>query len=449
LSLTVKQEQAMSVLAGGAKHVMLEGGSRSGKTFLLTRAVCMRAIKAPKSRHAIFRFRFNHLKASIIADTFPKVMQTCFDGVKYRLDRSDWFAEWENGAQCWFGGLDDKDRVDKILGQEHATLYFNEISQISYGSVQTAMSRLAQRVDQVVGDNRSPLKPRAYYDLNPTNKNHWAYRLFHEQRDPETKEQVPHPADYAFMRLNPSDNVDNLADGYLDTLRSLGSRQRKRFLDGDWADANPNALFSDEDIEKWRVLDGRVPEFVRVVVAVDPSGADDDDNADNDAIGIAVVGLGTDGNAYLLEDATVKAGPATWGRVATSAFERHKADAVVGEINYGGAMVQHVIQVARPRTPFRKVTATRGKTVRAEPFSALYEQGKVRHVGHFSDLEEELSGFSTHGYVGTGSPNRADALVWALAELFPGLTRGETATTEPDETDALLSGYVGSGGWMG
>jgi phage terminase large subunit-like protein len=145
------------------------------------------------------------------------------------------------------------------------------------------------------------------------------------------------------------------------------------------------------------------------VVACDPSGSGEEDNADNDEIGIVVAGLGIDGNAYLLEDCSVKAGPATWGRVVTDAFDRHQADTTVGETNYGGDMVRHVIHTARPRTPFRKVTATRGKHVRAEPFSALYEQGKVRHVGRFAELEEELTGFTTFGYVGSRSPNRADA----------------------------------------
>ena len=169
------------------------------------------------------------------------------------------------------------------------------------------------------------------------------------------------------------------------------------------------------------MLDGNTPDLVRIVVAVDPSGSGDIDNADNDAIGICVAGLGTDGNAYLLEDCTVKAGPATWGKVATSAYERHKADVIVGEGNYGGAMVKHVIQTARPRTPYKEVTATRGKVVRAEPISALYENGKVRHVGYFRELEDELSGFSTVGYVGGKSPNRADAMIWAMTELFPGM----------------------------
>jgi phage terminase large subunit-like protein len=180
-------------------------------------------------------------------------------------------------------------------------------------------------------------------------------------------------------------------------------------------------------IERWRVQGDELPRMLRIIVAIDPSGSGDEDNADNDEIGIVVVGLGTDGNAYLLEDDTIKAGPATWGKVATSAFDRHEASCVVGETNFGGAMVEQTIRVARPRTPYKKVTASRGKVVRAEPFSAMYEAGKVRHVGMFAKLEDELSGFSTAGYTGADSPNRADALVWALAELFPAMTSGKVA----------------------
>jgi phage terminase large subunit-like protein len=266
------------------------------------------------------------------------------------------------------------------------------------------------------------LKPRVYYDCNPPSKAHWTYRLFVQKLDADTKLPLANPGNYASFKINPADNAANVSADYLDTLKGMSARLRKRFLDGEFSDATPGALFSDECIEKWRVIDGNLPAFVRVVVAVDPSGSGDTDNADNDAIGIVAAGLGTDGIAYVLEDNTVKAGPETWGRVVTTTFDRHEADCVVGEINYGGDMVRMVVQTARPRTPFKKVTATRGKFVRAEPFSALYEQGKVRHVGQFRELESELTGFTTNGYVGENSPNRADALVWALAELFPALT---------------------------
>lgn len=422
MKLTDKQQQAQAVLAGGSTHVMLFGGSRSGKTFLLVRAVCIRALKAPKSRHAIMRFRFNHVKSSVIMDTFPKVMELCFPGVSFKLDRTDWFAEFDNKSQIWFGGLDDKERTEKILGQEYATIYLNECSQIPQGSRDIAVTRLAQKVEQHIdGAADKIMSPRMYYDCNPPSKAHWSYKLFVQKADPETKSLVSNPEDYAFFQINPRDNVNNLSDGYLETLKGLSARLRRRFLDGEFTDATPNALFDDSVFEKWRVIDGKLPDMVRIVVAVDPSGAGDTDNADNDAIGIVVAGLGTDGNAYLLEDCTVKAGPATWGKVAKDAFDRHDADVVVGETNYGGEMVRFVIQTARPKTNYKSVTATRGKAVRAEPVAALYEQGKVRHVGYFRDLEDELSAFSTTGFTGEQSPNRADALIWAITELFPGI----------------------------
>lgn len=420
--LTAKQEAAQEILAGPATHLMLFGGSRSGKTFLLTRNVTLRALKAPASRHAIFRFRLNHIKASIVLDTFPKVMQIAFPGVEYDLHKQELYCDLPNGSQIWFGGVDDKDRTEKILGMEFATVYFNECSQIPVGSVDTVLTRLAQKAEsRMVNRAPSNLKLRAYYDCNPPSKAHWTYRRFVQKVDIDTKRPLANPDDYASFQINPADNADNLSPEYLRQLAAMPARLRARFLEGKFADATPNALFPEEHIDRWRVLDGSVPQMVRVVVAVDPSGAGDEASADNDAIGIVVAGVGIDGAAYVLEDCTVKAGPATWGRVVASAYDRHQADCVVAETNYGGAMVQSVIQTARPRTPFRAVTASRGKHIRAEPFSALYEAGKVRHVGMFAEMEDELAAFSTAGYTASGSPNRADALIWALAALFPAI----------------------------
>lgn len=376
-------------------------------------------------------------------------MELAFPGVSWNLNKTDWYVELPNGSQIWFAGLDDKERTEKILGQEYATIYLNECSQIPYGSVGIAITRLAQRVtQQVEGLDDKPLKPRMYYDCNPPSKAHWSYQVFVMKRDPETKQNLPKPDDYANFQINPQDNAANLSDGYLDTLQGLSARIRKRFLDGQFADATPNQLFPGETIDKWRESGNReLPDMVRVVVAVDPSGSGDADNADNDAVGIVVAGIATDGNAYVLEDCTVKAGPATWGRIATDAYDRHCADILVGETNFGGAMVHHVIQAARARTPFKQVTASRGKAVRAEPFSALYEQGKVRHVGLFAELEDELTAFSTVGYMGENSPNRADALIWALTELFPGLVKPQKPKTEIVPRKALNLAHT-PGGWM-
>ncbi len=425
---TDKQTEALELLGRGGTHTLLAGGSRSGKTFTLVSSLVSRALRAPGSRHAILRFRFGHVKQSIVHDTFPAVMARVFPSCPYEINKTDWFATFPNMSELWFGGLDDKQRTEKILGTEFSTIMLNECSQIPYTSRNMALTRLAQLVtDKTTGD---PLPLKMYYDENPPDKGHWTYKLFKLHQDPDSRQALD-PAQYQFMQLNPRDNTQNLSASYIETLESLPPRLRKRFLDGEFRDAAANALFSDEVIERWRVIDQQLPDMLRVVVAVDPSGCGDEDNADNDEIGIVVCGLGVDGNGYVLEDLTCRAGPGVWGKVATNAFERNMADRIVAEVNYGGAMVQAVIRASRPRTPFRPVTATRGKAVRAEPVSALMEAGKIRMAGVFRDLEDELTSFTTNGYMGERSPNRADAMIWACADIFPELCKDQTPKDEP------------------
>jgi hypothetical protein len=428
---TERQREAINtVLSSLATWVMLFGGGRSGKTFLILRTIVLRALKAPGSRHLVVRFRFVHLKATIILDTFPKVMRVCFPEVHYDLSKTDWYVRLPGGSEIWFAGLDDKERMEKILGAEYATIYVNEASQIPWQGVQMLLTRLAQLVTQTLpGRAAAALKLRFLFDCNPPNKAHWTFRVFRQKVDPDTKLPLHDAENYASFQMNPTDNTANLSPEYLKTLEGLSERMKRRFLRGEFAEATPNALFDEATIDKWRCADGEsLPDFVRVVVSVDPSGASDDEStADNDEVGITVDALGTDGRAYLLEDLTVAGGPATWGRVAVQAFMRHKADVIVGETNFGGGMVLQTIQVAAKafdtRVPFKMVTASRGKAQRAEPFSAMYEEGKVRHVGVYPKLEDELCAFSTGGYTGPRSPNRADAHIWGLAELFPAITR--------------------------
>jgi len=449
--LTAKQTEALSVCKGTAQHIALRGGSRSGKTALLVRNIFARAIKAPGSRHAIFRFRFSHCKQKIGMETIPFVLKAFFPGLLLEHNKSDWYYKFSNASEVWLGGLDDKERTEKVLGGELVTAFLNECSQIPWQAVGLVKTRLAQKVMQEVGGIQREMRPRMYYDYNPPSKAHWTYKIFEKKVDPDSGQPLPNPDNYASFRLNPEDNAENLAAGYLDELKNSSSRYRKRFLEGEYSDDNPYALFSDLTIDKWRELGGGLPEFIRIVVAVDPSGAGDVDNAEQDEIGIIVAALGTNGHAYILEDDTLKAGPATWGGVATGAFDRHAADIVVGERNFGGEMVRFTIQTARPNTPYKHVTASRGKTVRAEPVAALYENGKVHHVGHFRKLEDELLSFSTMGYLGQKSPNRADALVWAIYELFPALTRGEA---KPEDSKILsipggryFAGAATAGAW--
>ena len=433
-TLTPRQREANRLLASTASNIMLRGGSRSGKTFILCRAIVQRAINAPGSRHVIFRLRFNHAKTSIWADTLPKVLKLCFPGLRVRFDKTDFYVELPNGSQIWIAGLDDKERVEKILGAEYATLYFNESSQIPWGSIETAMSRLAQNVELApeiaAATGKTHLALKAYFDCNPPSKLHWSYQLFRAKVRPGTKEALPNPDDYAEMKINPDDNRDNLPPKYFEILNSMSAAKRLRFKDGEWASEVNGALWSLEDrsAEDGRAMPGldalrvaEAPEMRRVVVAVDPSGTKGDGGGDN--IGIVIAGLGIDGHGYVFEDATCNLSPEGWGRRVVDRFHRWEGDRVVGEANYGGDMVRATVQASDKTIPYRDVKATRGKVVRAEPISALYEQGTVHHVGHFPDLEDQLCNFTANGYVGDGSPDRADALVWALTELMLGHAR--------------------------
>ena len=431
--LTGAQNRALDCLVSDATHCGLGGGSRSGKTFLIVRTVLIRALKAAGSRHAIFRFRFNSIKASIVYDTLPKVFELCLPGLWEHCDlnKTDWFLTLPNGSEIWFGGLDDKERTEKILGQEYATIYFNECSQIPFNSVVLALSRLAQKTD---------LKLKAFYDFNPPSKRHWTYLRFIQKINPDTKKPEVKPENYQFFVINPADNRENLAPEYLEILDGLPEKARNRFLLGKFADDDENALWTDEILAKTRNLgragDG-LPQFLRIVVAVDPSGCSGPDDIRSDEIGIVVAALGTNSHGYVLEDLSGRYGPQTWGKIATEAFKRWGADKVVAERNFGGAMVESVLRAANPNIPFKEVVASRGKAVRAEPIAALYEQEKIHHVGYYPALEEQMCAMSTSGFQGLKSPDRLDALVWAFSELFPGLT------SEPRERKKLRYNNVG------
>lgn len=414
-ALTPKQELANKFLGSPGRHKALFGGARSGKTFLFTRALCQRAIRAEGSRHAILRLRANAVRAAISLDTLPKVMRLCFPGVKIEEHRMDGFFSFpHNDAQIWVGGLDDKERVEKILGQEYATIFLNECSQIPYSSVLVARTRLAQVV--------AGLSQRMYYDLNPTGKGHWSNVEFGLKKDPVSRQPLRDPDNYGRMQVNPRDNAQNLSEEFLQSLENMPEKQRRRFYLGEYIDEVDGALWTYDRFDAIRIELSELPPLQRIVVAIDPSGARGPDDTRSDEIGICVAGKGYDGRAYVLEDLTCRVGPAAWARRAVEAYHRWGADAIVAETNFGKALVEETIRSVEANLPFKPITASRGKAVRAEPVAALYEEkiDLVRHVGRFPDLEDQLCAFSVSGYTGEKSPDRADAMIWALSELMIG-----------------------------
>lgn len=406
----------------------------SGKTALLVLCVVARALREPDSRHAIFRFRLNALIASVVRDTLPKMIKLKWPGLwdRCKYNGTENFLTLPNSSEIWFSGLDDKDRTEKILGMEFATIYFNECSQIPWASVTIALTRLAQKT--------ASLRLKAYYDFNPPSKTHWTYLQFVRKLNPETKRPHKNEFDYSFYLINPGDNRANLDKKYIDMLDSLPEKARNRFLLGRFADESDGALWTEELLAQQRLVGKAtetLPEFQRIIVAIDPSGCSGPEDSRSDEVGITVGALGTDGKGYLLEDLSGRHSPEQWSHIANSAFERHNADMVVAEKNFGGDMVRAVLQAQNVDLPFKEVTATRGKVVRAEPISALYEQQKIWHVGYFTELEDQLCGMTTSGYQGLKSPDRGDACLVAGTQVTT--LRGQTPIERVNTYDKVLT----------
>jgi phage terminase large subunit-like protein len=228
------------------------------------------------------------------------------------------------------------------------------------------------------------------------------------------------------------ENLANLAPRFISRIRRKyeGTRLGRQELHAELLDDMPGALWTRALLDKTRLHPNKfgklvLPEMDRIVIALDPSGSDQEDS---DEAGIIVAGRGLDGDGYVWDDLSDIMSPAEWGRTAVRAFVRNEGDLIVGETNYGGDMVETVIRgieldepglkVSGLNVPFRKIVASRGKHVRAEPVAALYEQGRVHHAGNLALLEDELVMFTTKGYQGGASPNRGDADVFALSELM-------------------------------
>lgn len=424
-NLNVGQKKAREVLVGiGARFFLLVGGSRSGKTAFDVSCIIDRAMNAPSSRHLIVRKEGSAAKRAIVKDTFPKTWEMKFgkECEKPKFKEIYGYFPLFNGSEIWVGGLNDEKAMERILGNEYATIYMNEASECSYSSFLLLKTRLAQVAKTLSG---AALIQRFFVDLNPTVDAHWTHKLWLEGIEPQDGKLID-KSKYSHIFINPMDNKENLTQEYLDDLDSLPERQRKRFRDGVYSSDDENALWRRSFIKYENVL----PDMVRVVVAIDPAISND---IGSDETGIVVMGLGADGKGYVLADESGKFRPEEWARRAISAYHTYDADRIVAEINQGGAMVEATIkaqQRANEFIPYKGVHATRGKEIRAEPIAALYEVGKIKHAQEFTTLEDQLCSFTIgfdrkkQGY----SPDRMDATVWAATELFPQIVNKKEVT---------------------
>ena len=224
------QRKALALLKSGAKHILLFGGSRSGKTTVLVMAIIYRALRFAGSRHLICRYRAKDARSSVLRETLMPWLDNTVGKSGYTYLAHESMVTLFNSSEIWIGGLGDREQADKILGHEYNTIYFNEISQLSYAAVTTAYSRLAMRVEGC--------RNLFYYDCNPGSPLHWAYKIFVLKRTFLTGEMLEKPELYQSMLLNPEDNRDNLPEDYIsDILDTLPEKQKARFRDGLWVKA--------------------------------------------------------------------------------------------------------------------------------------------------------------------------------------------------------------------
>jgi phage terminase large subunit-like protein len=223
--------------------------------------------------------------------------------------------------------------------------------------------------------------------------------------------------DVVVTRGSTYENAKNLAPTFLKAIRDRyeGTRLGRQELNAEVLTDTPGALWQVEWLDRDRVT--VAPELKRIVVAIDPAVSS---HEGSDETGIVVAGVGRDGHGYVLEDLSGRYAPHEWARKAIDAYRRHAADRIIAEVNNGGAMVESTLRMVDTTVPYRGVHASRGKMVRAEPISALYEQRKVHHVGTFSALEDQICSYTPDQNRSAGSPDRLDALVWCLTELMAG-----------------------------
>ncbi len=405
-----KQKQACHLL-NNHLHTMLYGGSRSGKTTIIVRNIILRALKV-SSRHLVVRHRFNHAKTSLWYDTFPKVLALCFPNLRVKWNKSDWYIELpvpeENGggvSQIWLGGIDDKERVEKILGNEYSTIYANECSQVSYDAITTLRTRLAENTG---------LKLKFYYDCNPPGKKHWTYVEFVLRLMPGTKD--PSELDSVHMVLNPKDNLANLPPEYIGELMKLPKRQRERFLEGLFLSDIEGALWTDYMIS---CAKAKVPgDAIKTIVALDPSVSS---NENSDECGIVVCSIDEFHEGIVEDDLSGKLSTKKWAQRAVNAYHKYEAAYIVAEVNQGGDLVKDAIKAIDPNIKIKTVHASKGKFARAEPITVFYEQDddmdiRVHHRKPMPDLESEMTEWVPMDT--KESPNRIDALVWGLTDLL-------------------------------
>ena len=319
---------------------------------------------------------------------FPKAERPVYKSSKRSL-------EFSNGAQAFTYNATEP---DQLRGPQHDFLWHDELAKWRYARETWDQAqfglRLGNKPRQIVTTTPRPIELIKAIVAGTEGKVH-------------------------VTRGSTMANRANLAASFLERIQSryAGTRLGRQELEAEILGDLPGALWSMASLDAYRLREQ--PKLARVVVSVDPAVTNTENS---DEHGIVVAAITDDQRGVVLEDASIAGSPSDWAKRAVSLYRSYQADGIVIEVNQGGDMVAHTLRTIDPNVNIIEVRASRGKHVRAEPISALYEQGKISHVGSFPELESQMTQMTTTGYEGDGSPDRVDALVWAFTELFPEMT---------------------------
>jgi len=440
------------------KYQLHYGGARSGKTLGICRWLLWQCgqWKHPSGRGlkiAIIRSTLASVKQTIFRETMPDLLR--MEGFK-RVSNVDKYGfhhkvftdnltemtiSFPGGSQMQLIGLDDEQRLDKILGTEFAVLYYNEASIIPFYAYERTKNRAAQlayHVSYTVDNgrlavngkgNRLVFPNKVIIDCNPPSRNHWLYTTFFEGKNAGDKSDIiDWQKEYNYIQMNPADNVQNLSPDYLKTLSTLSEKEQRRFLFGEFSDDTEYALWRQEIINEYRIEASEMPNCESIVIGIDPALSANQYTSDK--TGIVVVGkarIQDEDHYYVIDDLSGHYLPNQWAEKAIWAYDRYMADAIVVERNQGGDMVGETVRNAcrtmkHPPLRIIEAIAKRGKILRAQPCSIVYEDGKVHHLknhpdyapknNYFEELEKQMTSFT--GASDQDSPNNLDALVYAI-----------------------------------
>lgn len=392
-----------------ARYYLVTGGRGSGKSFAIALACGRGLISEKRSKNTLYlRQTLVSAHISIIPEFYQKLeLLGCGRFVECGKTNIR-FAP--TGSMIFFRG------IQTSRGSNEANLKsVKDVCRVIIDEAQELVSEPAfERIDYSLRDIES--RNRVILSLNPTDKTHWIYKRFFER--PGISEDFNGiVGDVCYIHTTYLDNLANLSSDFVDLAKRCEYEDIEKYNNifmGCWRGDKEGALWSEDMISNYRVA-AAPPDLDRIVVAVDPAVTG---NATSDETGIVIAGRkrvrGTV-HYYVLDDKSLRASPDGWSKAVVGSYFSFQADRVVAEVNNGGDMVECTLRGIDRRISYRAVRATRGKVRRAEPIAALYERGLVHHVGNFAKLEYQMRNYN--GSEKDYSPDRMDALVWALTEL--------------------------------